>query len=200
MTAPDPDDGTALSFEALEVANRMGWAKLAEVREDWFALLSQGILRTAVGGSDSHALAVERVGWPATLVEGAVGPGGAVDLGALAAGVRAGRAQVTTGPVIDLRVIGPTGTAGPGDLAAAVGGAVEVEVRVRAAPWVPVRWTVAVARDGWLVAEAGWPLDGPQGPAGGLYDLVAPGYVPFALTNPVRLDADADGAWKPSSP
>lgn len=231
LREPERGGGTALGFDALEIANRMGWAKVVEVRADWFALLSQGVLRTAVGGSDSHALAVERVGWPATLVEGAVGPDGAVDLGALAAGVRAGRAQVTTGPVIDLRVLGPGGEARPGDLAPAAG-AVEVEVRVRAASWVPVhelrlvhdgavvrrvdlggaatavgpvldrveRFQVPVARDGWLLAEAGWPLDGAQEPVGGVFGLVAPGYVPFAITNPVRLDADGDGAWKPTPP
>ncbi|MCB9662951.1 MAG: PHP domain-containing protein [Alphaproteobacteria bacterium] len=68
------------------------------------------------------------------------------------------------------------------------------------------RWTlevpVTLAADAWVLAEAGVPPDDPGGadavkrPAGD-YAVVAPGYVPLAFTNPVRVDADGDGAWTP---
>ncbi|MFH1468777.1 MAG: CehA/McbA family metallohydrolase [Pseudomonadota bacterium] len=230
MTAAAPDGSMPLAFDALEVVNRMGWAKAQEVRADWFALLNQGYAITGVGNSDSHAIAVEQVGWPRNLVQGGLDDAGGLDLAGLLEAVRAGRLQVSTGPVIDLRVLAAGGEAGPGDLVATGGEPVQVEVRVRAAPWVPVRelrlvrdgeviervaidfsgegegppldWAarfeLPVPRDGWVLAEAGWPLDGGQGPVGGLYGLIAPDYVPFAFTNPVRLDADGDGAWGPT--
>ena len=57
-----------------------------------------------------------------------------------------------------------------------------------------------MAADSWVVAEAGWPLedDATTSPVvEGLYGLVAPGYVPIGFTNPVRIDADGDGEWRP---
>ncbi len=219
---------TPLDVDAIEVSNRMGLAKYREVRADWFALLDQGVVRTATGNSDSHALAVELVGWPCNLVAGAVGPDGAPDPAALVRSVRAGRVVVTTGPVVSLEARAGT-VAGPGDLLATGGAPVEVRVRVEAAPWVPVHevrlvqdgavieridlsaaplvsagspvreftFRVSPARDAWLVAEAGWPEAREDIDVGGTYGIVAPGYVPYAFTNAVRLDVDADGTWTP---
>jgi hypothetical protein len=61
-------------------------------------------------------------------------------------------------------------------------------------------WELELARDAWILAEAGWPLGDP--PAAGeptleTYAKVAPGYVPLGFVNPVRVDADGDGAWTP---
>jgi hypothetical protein len=36
------------------------------------------------------------------------------------------------------------------------------------------------------------------GVAGALYRSVAPGFKPYAFSNPVFIDADEDGDWKPS--
>ncbi len=56
---------------------------------------------------------------------------------------------------------------------------------------------LAVDHDGWLLAEAGWPEAADDTLVGGTYSVVAPGYVPFAFTNPVWVDADGDGTWVP---
>jgi hypothetical protein len=36
-----------------------------------------------------------------------------------------------------------------------------------------------------------------EGSAGPIYRAVAPGFTPFAFTNPIFVDADGDGAWTP---
>ena len=63
-------------------------------------------------------------------------------------------------------------------------------------------WSVSMPRDGWIVAEAGWFIDeaAPADPTtmfGDLYPKVAPNYVPVGFTNPIRVDADSNGEWKP---
>lgn len=212
--ADQPILGLLEGIEALEVVNRFSWSRYREVRADWFVLLSAGRRISATGNSDSHGLALEQVGFPVNLVQAqrpADVPGA----------VKAGRLGVSTGPVVDLVVRDADTTATPGDTFVAAGGWADVEIRVRAAPWVPVREVRLVhdgevvhrapiptggggvsrarvmlrrdvTQDGWLVAEAGWPIDdesatSPDVP--GIYGRVAPGYVPLGFTNPVWLQA-----------
>ncbi len=229
MLEPAADGGTALGFDALEVVNRMGLDKYREVRLDWFALLNQGHQLTGVGASDSHALAVELVGLPQTVVYGARDAQGEVELSALVRGLREGRAMVTTGPLVELELLAGEQRAGLGELLEPGGEPVRAQLTVRAAPWVPVHQLrlvqdgvvvhrielgghardegealvveeiveLTLERDAWLLAEAGWPEDAPASPVGGTYGLVAPGYVPFAFTNPIFVDVDGDGQWTP---
>jgi hypothetical protein len=55
-------------------------------------------------------------------------------------------------------------------------------------------------RDTWLVVETstvnanGNPI--PQ-PPGGLYNIIAPGFVPIAFTNPIFIDIDGNGRFAP---
>jgi hypothetical protein len=54
--------------------------------------------------------------------------------------------------------------------------------------------------DQWVIAEAGWPVDQdfPDDPKVlGVYNLVVPEYLPIGFTNPVFVDGDGDGMWKP---
>ena len=207
----------AADLDAMEVLNRFSWPLYLQVRRDWFALLDGGLPVTGTGNSDSHGLAVEQLGVPVNLVQ--ADPG---DLAAVVEALQAGKVSVSTGPIVELEVSGT----GPGGTV--TGGVHEVVARVRAAPWVPVRELrlvvdgevveltdlddtgvqrgelvvqVALDGDGWILAEAGWPLtdDRPTSPeVGGLYGDVAPGYVPIGFTNPVLVDADDDGAWEPA--
>ena len=198
---------------ALEVVNRFSWSRYREVRADWFVLLSAGRRITGTGNSDSHGLALEQAGFPVNLVQ-------ARTPAEVPAAVQAGRVGVSTGPVVELVVRDGDSTAAPGDTFVARQGWADVEIRVRAAPWVPVhevrlvhdgevvhrapipggsgvsRARVMLRRDvtqdGWLLAEAGWPIDddaatSPAVP--GIYGRVAPGYVPLGFTNPVWLEA-----------
>jgi hypothetical protein len=47
---------------------------------------------------------------------------------------------------------------------------------------------LAFERDAFVTVEI-------EGAPDGLYREVAPGFTPFAFTNPIFVDADADGAW-----
>lgn len=219
MASPE---GGALDIDAMEIVNRCSWPLYREVRLDWFALLDAGLAVTGTGNSDSHALAVEQVGVPVNLVE--VGDAG---FGGFQEALEAGRVSVSTGPVVSLEVRTPDGrSAKPGELLAA-SGPLTVIATVRAAPWVPVPelrlvqdgqvlsrqrleappegkalshaqvWTAVARRDGWILVEAGPPAEEAQPKVEGLYAALFPGCVPLGFTNPVRLDAEGDGRWRP---
>jgi len=221
MLAQNPRTGeTILDFDTIEVINRYSWAQYQEVRQDWFLLLNLGRTPTGVGNSDSHALALELVGYPVNLVSVDDDPTTAEIVDA----VRGGALTVSSGPVVDLRIA----DAVPGGRTS--GAAQEATVTVRAASWIPapevrlvvngqvthrqplpetippegvvITWPLALEADSWVVAEAGWPPAdaGPTPEQLGQYALVAPGYVPVGFTNPVWIDADGDGLWKGMSP
>ncbi len=223
------DGPSILDVDAIEVVNRMGLDKYRDVRLDWFALLNQGFEVTGMGNSDSHALAVELVGWPLNMIHGGIDPLGELDLVELVDAARQGRVSVTTGPILELELVAGERRAGLGDTITPGDEPLQAVIRVRHPPWVPVhelrlvhngqvihseRLVVAVSdegparevvrtlaveidRDGWLLAEAGWPEAYDSSVVGGTYAMVAPGYVPFAFTNPIRVDADGDGTWTP---
>jgi len=142
---------TNLDFDVIEVMNRFSWGVYLSVRRDWFNLLSQGWWMTGAGNSDSHAYEVEQVGFPVNLV--ACPPPGheALDTQCFMDAIRRGRVTVSSGPVVDIAVLGPSGWVGPGERLTSESGEVEVEVRVRAAPWVPVA-EVRLITDGELAA------------------------------------------------
>ena len=58
-------------------------------------------------------------------------------------------------------------------------------------------WTVNLPHDGWMLIEAGWPIEDEKPAVDGDYAALFPGHVPMAFTNPVRIDADGDGRWRP---
>ncbi|MCB9791144.1 MAG: CehA/McbA family metallohydrolase [Alphaproteobacteria bacterium] len=133
MTERSADGAShAMDFDAIELINRASWSLYKEVRADWFALMNQGVRITATGNSDSHAMESELVGFPLNLV--ACPPpalGEDLDMGCFMEAIQRGRVRVTTGPVLDLSV----GGAGIGEQASGPGTA---QLRVQAAPWVPV--------------------------------------------------------------
>jgi hypothetical protein len=108
----------------------------------WVALLERGYRYVATGSSDAHRLPVQDYGYPRTLINWR--RRGAQDDGADAratrqavlAALRGGRAQVTSGPLIDLTVdgkpLGDTVKLRPGRGA-------RVRLRVYAAPWIDVQ-------------------------------------------------------------
>ncbi|MFT4976607.1 MAG: hypothetical protein ACI8S6_002512 [Myxococcota bacterium] len=226
MTRPNAKTGTTiLDFDVLEVLNRFSWMQYLEVRQDWFLLLNLGRTPTGVGNSDSHALAVELVGYPVSLVSTAGGSSTA----ALVESVGRGAVTVSSGPIVDLTVESGEDRLRVGDRG--TGRDHEAVVTVQAAPWVPVtearliingvvvqrqaltsplpaegvtlRWPVVLESDSWIIAEAGWPPEDAEQPgteALGMYATVAPGYVPIGFTNPIWLDAEGDGQWRGMTP
>lgn len=188
LVTPGAESGTrGLDFDALEIANRFSRTGYLAVRADWFALMNQGFFLTGTGNSDSHALEVERAGFPDNLVRmPPPAPGESLDADAFVAAIRAGHVTVSTGPVLDLEVVAADGRAGgPGDL---VGGdRLIARIHVRAAAWVPcpavrlvvngellfetllprrddvildhiVELPLSLKGDAWVLAEAGTPI------------------------------------------
>jgi hypothetical protein len=214
MSGPD----CSTEFDTVEVWNGMNNDDMAVTRgnlAEWFDLLAAGRRYTATGGSDSHTLVYQWVGFPRNFVRAQGVEKGAPTAKAVAAAVRAGRVQVGAGPFIALRVEGGE----PGDLVRADAGRVRVEAEVRAASWVDVD-AIEVWVNGELAAE-GALAGGAAGPLRGRLSLrlpvehdafvvaVARGdkpmtevlpytkLAPFAFTNPVFVDADGDGRFTP---
>ena len=116
-----------------------------------------------------------------------------------------GRLYGTTGPILEMTLEG-VGLGGTHR-----GSSGSLRGRVRAAGWVPIsRLRVYVSgesvatieispdepfeiplrfeRDGFVTVEV-------SGEASDLFAIVVPGVIPFAFSNPIWVDADADGQW-----
>ncbi|MCA9669124.1 MAG: PHP domain-containing protein, partial [Myxococcales bacterium] len=132
-------------YQLLEVFNADYLGNMGHVMKnlrEWQALLARGYRYVATGSSDAHRLPVQDYGYPRTMIQwrprGATSD--AADARAPQAAVidalRRGRAQVTSGPLIDLTVDGK----GLGEqIAIAPGKRARVRLRVYAAPWVDVQ-------------------------------------------------------------
>ncbi len=181
-----PDGHTrAIDFDAIELMNGDSHDMFLQVRELWYALLRQGLRRTATANSDTHG-PDEIAGYPRNYVYIA-SAGEAWDTAGFDAAIREGRLFGTTGPLIaEFTVNG----ARMGDDVTAPAGRAVVELSVAAAPWVSVdevrllangevvrRWRelpsgaspptmrlrerveLALERDAFLTVEAGAPLE-----------------------------------------
>jgi hypothetical protein len=124
--------------EVMTGASRRDWLRY---RTLWFSLLSQNILRAGVANSDTHTLAIERVGYPRNLVfGGAEGHDRAnLDLDRFDADVRAGHVVGTNGPVLEAVINDSVGTPrSPGLSPFAPTVSRVLTVALAAAPWIPV--------------------------------------------------------------
>jgi hypothetical protein len=190
-----------LTFDAMEVWNGYDLAEDArrdEVFADWLALVSRGQHIYATGNSDSHkAGLLPYVGYPRTYVH--VPRAEAQRADKVLAALKHGRAFVSNGPLLDVRVHGR----GPGEtvhLARHVS-EVEVEITAHAPAWmelseialwlgrervltVPagerVRLSLPIAEQRSLVATVRG--EGNMKPL-----LGRSGVAPFAFTNPVWI-------------
>ncbi|MCC6624031.1 MAG: CehA/McbA family metallohydrolase [Deltaproteobacteria bacterium] len=185
---------------------------------DWYAMNDHGLGKVLGSGSDSHSEAAG-LGTPRnwieidkSLVE--------ADVEALVAPLRARKTFVSCGPFVRFRT---SDGKGMGELAAVDGsGVVTFEVEVVAPDWIGLA-SVALLENGVPIAtveaadftpaaEAGdnvrhrgtftatpsadaWYVIEVRG-AGNLWP-VEPGETPYALTNPIEVDADRDATWTP---
>jgi hypothetical protein len=132
----DPD------FDALEVWNGSVAIFLGQNIGDWFNLLNQGLLRTAVADSDSHERRTNGGAVRTYLASAVEDPGLlAAEADALAAHVIAGRASGTNGPFVTARIHAAS-TGGSASLAlgtptlvSTTDGAVAVTIGVRSPRW-----------------------------------------------------------------
>ncbi|MDP1823152.1 MAG: carboxypeptidase regulatory-like domain-containing protein [Archangium sp.] len=114
-------------------------------QDDWFILLSRGQHVTATGNSDSHGEKAE-AGLPRTYVQvgdTANGTMRGLDEDAVFAGIHAGKAVATNGPILDVTVNGQ----GLGSTVVAADGVIDVHMVIKAAPWIDLK-RVTVRRGG----------------------------------------------------
>ncbi|MGI9592538.1 MAG: CehA/McbA family metallohydrolase, partial [Myxococcota bacterium] len=212
----------AVDFDAMEVMNGNKFGEYQLLREAWYSLLRQGLRPTATGNSDTHGPG-QVAAYPRNYVKLA-GDRGAE---ALDAAIREGRLFATTGPLITRFEAGGGSMGdlipavdGTVALRVAVAAAPWVpvdEVRVLvdgelARRFRDLRSTaqglrlderleLTVRRDAFLTVEAGVPLETDRrrwlAEHEGPYAIVASGFVPQAISNPIWLDADGDGAFTP---
>jgi hypothetical protein len=210
--------GFSFDFDAVEVLNGYQDSErrsIERVIEDWFALLDHGHLVTATGNSDTHHLDHNIGGYPRNYIRVRDDLPERTTIGEITRAVKGHHVLFTTAPFVRLTV----GTGGIGDLVPVVGGKTRAEIEVQAAPWVSVsdvwlyvngieqhRWQVApsgdavrfragldlaVERDSYVVVRVAG--DRPLAPVVG--DMRRFDVRPFALTNPVFLDVNGNGAF-----
>jgi hypothetical protein len=138
-TGTNPSGIRNLDFDVMEVANGAraeDYASYRQVRDDWFALLGQGVWKPGTGVSDSHRLTVEHAGWSRTYVLGTGDDPAALDQSAFNASIKAGRMVVSAGPWITVTAKGQRSRGGPGEVVTGV--VVRLKIDVHAPAWIPV--------------------------------------------------------------
>ncbi len=210
-------------FDAMEVLNgyQVGAAALNNLTADWFFLLGQGLRVTALGNSDTHKINWVRSGWPRTWLRLANDRPGDTTGAALADAIRNGRAVASTGPFITFTADG----AQIGDVVAPkIPGRVTVAITVDAPGWITVdtvhvyvdgvekhKFTVTPGQrpvfqtsfvepftsDGWIVVQATGATPLPPDVVGEYSNVNGYQMLPWAITNPIFIDANGDGRVRP---
>ncbi|HEX7898157.1 MAG TPA: CehA/McbA family metallohydrolase [Planctomycetota bacterium] len=213
-------------YDAMELVNSGALrTDYMEPYRDWFALLNRGIRVVGVGSSDSHDVSRFIVGQGRTYIAGPDEAPGAIDVEGAARALAEGRALVSLGLLVNLKVAERFGV---GDLATGLPAEMPVTVTVHGPAWTRVdRVTLyanglalrdeaqAGAHNGGLKLSFTWRIPRPAhdvhlvaiatGPAPeGLhwplprpYQPSSPTWVPRVIgsTNPVWIDGDGDGAF-----
>lgn len=174
-TQPYSDD-----YDVVEVWNGFDLARqpsFDRVFTEWQAMLTRGRHVSATGNSDSHLVRYQWPGYPRTYVNT---PSGVNDPRALVRALKEGRAFVTSGPFLDVRI----GEQGPGDTATLAEHRAHVHVTVRAPEWMDVStvelWSQGAVIGTWSIA----PLRTPP-PRRGNSSAPAP-------VSPIRTDRELD--------
>jgi len=214
---------TAGLFDAIEILNGYQTSDTPEnnLVADWFYLLGQGYKVTAIGSSDTHKINWVRSGWPRSWIRlGTDRPGDAT--GELVAdAVRQGRVVASTGPFLSLQVDG--GDIGD-QVIPKTAGQVTIAVRVDAPAWIQVdklriyvngalvktipvapgqrplfngSFVQPISADSWVVAFATGTQPLPPDVVGEYSHFNGYEMKPWAITNPVFVDANGDGQWSP---
>ena len=202
------DEWTLDGWHAIEVFNgSCGGGQNLQTLDDWVALTNLGHRKVLSSGSDSHSPGVP-MGMPRNYVELPLADAQA-DVQALVEAVRGRRMVVSCGPFVRFSA---TDGAGLGDLADTAA----FDVHVEAPSWMAVHElrllengavieTIPLEGDDPVVRYSGTLTAAPTADAWYAVEVVGSGSLapvswsgePYALTNPIEVDADGDGAWTP---
>jgi hypothetical protein len=183
-----------IDFDGIEVYN--GYddeqpERVDVVLRDYWTLLNFGWRFTATGSSDSHRIQFHWAGYPRTMVT--VDPQLTAETDtrpdplAVVAQIKKGHATVTSGPMIELELIG----AHPGDEVVTTDDPLHGHVRVRAAPWIDVTRVEVVV--------AGHVTQSFEVPSRPTRLGVEPGTIEEAGERTIRFDRDVDVAVGPEN-
>jgi hypothetical protein len=218
-----------LDFDILEAPNGARFeGDNRRAIEDWFHLLNRGASVRIAASSDAHGINGGETGYARTFVLMPEPAAGApLDQAALVAALKKGRAFVSNGPIVAVKA---AGDATFGDTIKAKKGRVDLDITVTGAPWLDVSEVrlvvngerrpplpiegadgrtvkfrdsvrVDMPRDGWIAVEVRgerplYPLIQQRSGDGSPQDAA----LPYALTNPLLVDADGDGRLDPVWP
>jgi hypothetical protein len=215
--------GFSFDFDAMEVLNGYEYPVRSSVDrniEDWLRLLDRGHIVTATGSSDTHHLTTNFGGYPRNYVRVRDDHPDRVAPAEIAQAVKDHHCFLTTGPFLQVTA----GPGGIGDVVPARRGRADVDIEVRAPPWMSVdrviayvdgrvfrRWTVrastavvrfrerlslTLAADGYVVVR----VDGDRLMAPVVGNTRRFAVRPLALANPIFFDVDGNGRYDPLLP
>ena len=205
----------SFNWDTVEVFNGgCGYAD-NEALADWIGLTNNGYRKVLSGGSDTHSES-KPMGTPRIWVE-VESSAVAADSQALVAPIRGRRAFVSCGPFV--RFTTSDDATGMGGLAAVnSSGEVSFKVEVQAPSWMKVH-ELRVLRNGVEIDTIAIPesldvvrldatvTDTPGADAWYAVQVIGSGSnfpmggsSPFAMTNPIEVDADGDSMWTPPGP
>ena len=224
LLTPNSSGTRDIDFDAMELLNGPVFQSYLLLRDDWFSLLNQGYKKTATANSDTHIKA-DLAGYPRNYIMLQDPQAERADDKTLVQQIRNHKVFGTTGPIIRFDInghagIGETVTVKDGTvtlnievLAAAWVPLDEVSIfangqRIQRLATDPesevVRFNrsipLSLERDTWFIIEATMSDktgSHPFEPPGGLYNIIAPEFVPLAFTNPIFVDADGNGRFDP---
>ncbi len=123
-----------IDFDAMEVLNGPGFTYYMQLRADWFSLLNQGYVKTGTANSDTHTK-TNLAGYPRNYILRKNPDAQRAKKEELCEQIRGQKTFGTSGPIIRLNV---GGSATIGDIVAPENGMVALDIKVLAAPWVPL--------------------------------------------------------------
>ena len=196
-----------IDFDVMEIMNGTQSYRPERVdatRQDWLSLVAQGEKLAATANSDSHNK-WQIVAMPRNMVRLGHDRPADFSMTRFTNAVRNGAFYGTTGPFIELRLgdalIGETHKGKRAGLSG----------RVYSADWARANRlrvqlngrtieTLTLADDGTFALPMAFTKDSfvtieAIGEAGDVYQAVYPGFFPYAYSNPIYVDADADGTW-----
>ena len=221
-TAAFASDQICLDFDLLEVLNGPFYFSSNKAAvEDWLHLLNRGLFYPLMGSSDSHGADQEEPGYSRTYVLYSGPRAAELDWEAVFESLRNGRSFASNGPLLDFRVNGAT----LGQTVKAKSGRVDISLEVRSAPWVSVdevrlivngerkvlfpvkapasqvqkfaqRISLQLEKDSYLALEVeGRKTLYPVVQQPSLTAQLKDAALPYALSNPIFVDADGNGRF-----